>query len=121
MAVTVTRNGKEIIVEISETSASSSTESTIPIGVQKARVMRQICQVTAGTAATVDPILARTSGGSGIDVILENDTAAATCDNSVSGGVPAYISDGVCYHKSVPNAGTDNAISTEYYILVGWE
>lgn len=121
MAVTVTRNGKEIIVVIAETSASSATESTIPLGVQKARVMRQICQVTAGTAATVDPILTRTSGGSGINVILENDTAAATCDNSVSGGIPAYVSDGVLYHKSTPNAGSDNAISTEYYILVGWE
>jgi len=121
MAVTVTRKGNEIAVAISETSASSSTEATIPIGVQKARIMRQICQVTAGTAATVDPILTRTSGGSGINVVLENDTAAATCDNSVSGGVPLFVSDGVLYHKSTPNAGSDNAISTEYYILVGWE
>jgi len=120
MAVTVTRQGTEILVEISETSAASATESTITLGVQKFRVMRQICQVTAGTAATVDPILARTAGGSGINVIVENDTAAATTDNSVSGGVLAYSSDGVVYHKSTPNAGADNAISTEYYIKVGW-
>ena len=121
MAVTVTRQGKEIAVSISETSASSSTESTITLGVQKFRVMRQICQVTSGTAATVDPILARTAGGTGINVIVENDTAAATTDNSVSGGVLAFSSDGVVYHKSVPNAGSDNAISAEYAILVGWE
>ena len=121
MAVTITRKGIEILVSIAETSASSSTESTIDLGIQKGRVMRQICQVTAGTAATVDPILTRTSGGSGIEVIVENDTAAATADNSVTGGVPFYISDGTCYHKSVPNAGSDNTISTEYYIIVGWE
>jgi hypothetical protein len=121
MAVTVTRKGNEIAVGISETSASSSTESTITLGVQKFRVLRQLCQVTAGTAATVDPILARTAGGSGINVLLENDTAAATCDNSVIGGVACFSSDGVIYHKSVPNAGSDNAISAEYAILVGWE
>ena len=121
MAVTVSRQGKEIAVSISETSASSSTESTITLGVQKFRVLRQICQVTAGTAATVDPVLARTAGGTGINVLMENDTAAATCDNSVTGGIACFSSDGVIYHKSVPNAGSDNAISTEYAILVGSE
>ena len=121
MAGTVSRQGKEIAVSISETSADSSTESTIELGVQKFRVMRQLCQLTAGSGATVDPILTRTSGGSGINVLLENDTAAATCDNSVTGGIACFSSDGVIYHKSSPNAGADNAISSEYAILVGWE
>ena len=121
MAVTVTRKGNEILVEIAETTVSGSTEATVTLGVQKFRVLRQICQLTSGSGATVDPILARTSGGSGINVIVENDTAAATCDNSVSGGVPGYSSDGVVYHKSVPNSGSDNAVYTEYYLIVGWE
>lgn len=120
MANTVTRKGNEILVTITETGAGSGTEETITLGVQKFRVFRQLCQLTSGSGSTVDPILARTSGGSGINVLLENDTAAATCDNQVTGGVICYSSSGVVYHKSVPNSGSDNAISTEYSILVGW-
>ncbi len=120
MAVTVTRKGNEIAVSISETSASSSTESTITLGVQKFRVFRQLCQLTAGSGSTVDPVLARTSGGTGINILVENDTAAATCDNSVTGGVCCFSSDGVIYHKSTPNSGSDNSVSSEYAILVGW-
>ena len=120
MSVTVSRKGNEIAVSISETSVSSSTEATITIGVQKFRVLRQLCQLTSGSGSTVDPILARTSGGSGINVLLENDTAAATCDNQVTGGVVCFSSTGTIYHKSVPNSGSDNVVSTEYAILVGW-
>ena len=120
MAVTVSRKGNEIAVAITETSVSSSTEATITLGVTKFRVMRQICQLTAGSGSTVDPILARTSGGTGINILVENATAASTVDNSVTGGVCCFSSDGVIYHKSVPNSGSDNAVSTEYAILVGW-
>ena len=108
MANTVTRKGNEILVTITETGAGSGTEETITLGVQKFRVFRQLCQLTSGSGSTVDPIL------------LENDTAAATCDNQVTGGVICYSSSGAIYHKSVPNSGSDNAISTEYSILVGW-
>lgn len=120
MAVTVSRKGNEIAVSISETSAGSGTESTITLGVQKFRVMRQLCQLTSGSGSTIDPVLTRTSGGTGINILVENDTAAASVDNSVTGGVCCFSSDGVIYHKSVPNSGSDNAISSEYAILVGW-
>lgn len=120
MSVTVSRKGNEIAVSISETSAGSGTESTITLGVQKFRVMRQLCQLTSGTGATIDPVLTRASGGTGINILLENDTAAASVDNSVTGGVCCFSTDGVIYHKSVPNAGSDNSISSEYAILVGW-
>ena len=120
MANTVTRQGNEILVVVTETGAGSGTEEAITLGVQKFRGLRQRCQLTSGSGSTVDPKLARTSGGSGINVLLENDTAAATVDNQVSGGVVCYSSTGIVYHKSVPNSGSDNAISTEYSILVGW-
>ena len=121
MAVTVTRQGKEILVQITETSVSSSTESTITIGVTKGRILRQVCALTSGSGATVDPVLARTSGGTGANVIVENGTAAATVDNQTNGGVPFYASTGILYHKSVPNTVSDNAVTSEYLILVGWE
>lgn len=121
MSNTVTRKGKGILVTISETGAGSSTEETLAIGIQKGRVMRQVCRVTSGSASTVDPILTRVTSGTGIDIVLENDTAAATVDNSVSGGVPFFAASGNLFHKSVPNAGSDNAIASEYYIVDGWE
>jgi hypothetical protein len=131
-SVTVTRRGGEILVTISETEAASTSEASIDLGVQKFRVFRQICQLTSGTGTTVDPILGNGTGTtvdpilgnatnpSGISVILENDTAAATADNSVTGGVTGYVSNGTLYHRSQVDAGTDNSVSTQYHIVVGW-
>ncbi len=119
-SVTVTRRGGEILVTISETEAASTSEASIDLGVQKFRVHRQICQLTSGTGTTVDPILGNATNPSGISVILENDTAAATADNSVTGGVTGYVSNGTLYHRSQVDAGTDNSVSTEYHIVVGW-
>ena len=119
-SVTVTRRGGEILVTISETEAASTSEASIDLGVQKFRVHRQICQLTSGTGTTVDPILGNATNPSGINVILENDTAAATADNSITGGVTGYVSNGTLYHRSQVDAGTDNSVSTEYHIVVGW-
>ena len=119
-SVTVTRRGGEILVTISETEAASTSEASIDLGVQKFRVHRQICQLTSGTGTTVDPILGNATNPSGISVILENDTAAATADNSVTGGVTGYVSNGTLYHRSQVDAGTDNSISTQYHLVVGW-
>ena len=119
-SVTVTRRGGEILVTISETEAASASEASIDLGVQKFRVHRQICQLTSGTGTTVDPILGNATNPSGISVILENDTAAATADNSITGGVTGYVSNGTLYHRSQVDAGTDNSVSTEYHIVVGW-
>ena len=119
-SVTVTRRGGEILVTISETEAASASEASIDLGVQKFRVHRQICQLTSGTGTTVDPILGNATSPSGISVLLENDTAAATADNSITGGVTGYVSNGTLYHRSQVDAGTDNSVSTEYHIVVGW-
>ena len=119
-SVTVTRRGGEILVTISETEAASTSVASIDLGVQKFRVFRQICQLTSGTGTTVDPILGNATNPSGINVILENDTAAATADNSITGGVTGYVSNGTLYHRSQVDAGTDNSVSTEYHIVVGW-
>ena len=119
-SVTGTRRGGEILVTISETEAASTSEASIDLGVQKFRVHRQICQLTSGTGTTVDPIVGNATNPSGISVILENDTAAATADNSVTGGVTGYVSNGTLYHRSQVDAGSDNSISTQYHLVVGW-
>ena len=118
--VTVDRKGGEIRVTISETEAAATSEASIDLGVQSFRVHRQICQITAGSGATVDPILGNLTNPSGASVILENDTAAATCDNSVTGGLTAYTSNGTLYHRSNVNTGTDNTVVSVYHVTVGW-
>ena len=119
-AVTVTRRGGEIRVTISETEAASTSEATIDLGVQKFRVHRQICQITTGSGSTVDPILGNATAPSGANIILENDTAAATADNAITGGVTGYSSNGTLYHRSQVDSATDNTVVSVYHITVGW-
>lgn len=119
-SVTVTRRGGEIRVTISETEAASTSEATIDLGVQKFRVHRQICTLSSGSATTVDPILGNATAPSGANVILENDTAAATADNAITGGVTGYSSNGTLYHRSQVDSATDNTVVSIYHITVGW-
>ena len=119
-SVTVTRRGGEIRVTISETEAASTSEATIDLGVQKFRVHRQICSLSSGSATTVDPILGNATAPSGANVILENDTAAATCDNSVTGGVTGYSSNGTLYHRSQVDSASDSTVVSIYHVTVGW-
>ena len=119
-SVTVDRRGGEIRVTISETEAASSSEASIDLGIQKFRVQRQICSLTSGTGTTVDPILGNATNPSGANVVLENDTAAATTDNSMTGGVTGYVANGTLYHRSQVDAGTDNVIVSIYHLTVGW-
>ena len=119
-SVTVTRRGGEIRVTISETEAASTSEASIDLGVQKFRVHRQICTLSSGSATTVDPILGNATAPSGANVILENDTAAATADNAITGGVTGYSSNGTLYHRSQVDSATDNTVVSIYHITVGW-
>lgn len=119
-SVTVTRRGGEIRVTISETEAASTSEATIDLGVQKFRIHRQICTLSSGSATTVDPILGNATAPSGANVILENDTAAATCDNSVTGGVTGYSSNGTLYHRSQVDSASDSTVVSIYHVTVGW-
>tara|TARA_B100000519_G_scaffold148569_1_gene129443 strand:- start:1845 stop:2219 length:375 start_codon:yes stop_codon:yes gene_type:complete len=118
--VTVDRRGREIRVTISESDAASSSEASIDLGVQKFRVHRQISSLTSGTGTTVDPILGNATSPSGANVILENDTAAATTDNSITGGTTGYVANGTLYHRSQVDAGTNNVIVSIYHLTVGW-
>ena len=119
-AVTVTRRGGEIRVTISETEAAATSEASIDLGVQSFRVHRQICQLTAGSASTVDPILGNATAPSGANVVIENDTAAATCDNAITGGVTGYSSTGTLYHRSNVDSAADSTVVSIYHVTVGW-
>lgn len=119
--VEVSRSRNQFRVTITETDAAASSEaSAIEIGVKKFRVLRQVCVLTAGAGATVDPVLGRVTNPSGVNVCVENDTAGATIDSAPTNGVPCFTDTGFLYHRSNVNAGTDNAITSEYLLAVGW-
>jgi hypothetical protein len=119
--VAVTRRGDEIVVTIAETEAAATSEATVPLGLEKFRVHHQICDLISGTGSTVDPILGRVTNPSGGNLIVANDTAAASCNNSITGGATGYVANGTLYHRSVVDDATaDHVINTEYHITVGW-
>ena len=119
MATTVTRKGNEIVVEITETSVGASTEVAIPVNITRGRIVRQICVLTSGSGSTVDPIIGIATNPAGVNVVIENGTGAATVDNQYAGGI-TFSATGTLYHRSKPDSGSDNAVSTTYHIVVGW-
>lgn len=120
--VTVTRVGSAVKVTIAETECAATSEATIALGFKTGRLLRQIAVLTSGSGSTIDPIIGTatnpaTATGTAVAV---NDTAAAAVDNLQPVGVPFMVSDGKLYHRSVPNSGTNNVISTTYYISTGF-
>lgn len=124
--VTVTRlNERDLHVRVAEIDCNSTDEATIASNdlPRQCRVLRQTSTLSAGTGVTVDPILGRLTNPSGLAVIIENGAPAITIDNAPVGGVPAYTGGTYPYslfHRSRPNAGADNVITTEYLIREGW-
>ncbi len=117
--VTVTREGGDTIIHISETDASAADEATITGVPVTGLILRQTCVLTAGTGTTVNPVLATSAGGTGADVVVSNATPAATVDNAdpqvaYSGGA------GTLFHKSNVDAAADNSITTVYLVKAGW-
>ena len=120
MPVQVSRKGSEIVVAVSETGAGTTTEAEIPLGIARGRILRMTCVLNSGTADTVDPIIGIATNPSGVNVVIEHGTPAAVVDASYAGGGITFSSDGSLFHRSKPNAGTDNSITTVYHIAVGW-
>lgn len=131
--ITVTETGtwgpagrKNFVLTITETDVAASTEVEVDLstyGLPTAgRIMAQIAALTSlgsGTAVTIDPVLGLVtdpaSGAWGVD----NETAAALIHNQPASGI-CYAGATSLFHRSVPNAGTDGAVTTTYYIRSGW-
>ena len=112
--------GSDYLLTVTESEAATGSEWTV-VGVPiKGRILRQVCVLSSGTGTTVDPVLTRTSAGTGQNVVVENDTAAATVDTVSDPGIPYYDTDGTLFGKSTVDAGTDNTIVSEYLIRGGW-
>lgn len=124
--INITRKGNDYLVQITETEAGAATECSFQAPI-RGRILRQQATKTAGTAATIDPILGNAANPSAAaaSIVVENDTAAATIDN-VSDPAVVYVSNtGTLYHRSVCASGSDNSVTTLYYIsgstpATGW-
>jgi len=117
--VTVTTVGGDTIVEIAESDVAAGDEATIAGVPSTGRILRQTCVLTAGTGTTVNPVLAISAGGTGVNIIVSNATPAATVDNA-DPTVAWHGGSGTIYHQSNVDAGADNVISTRYLIEAGW-
>ena len=97
-SIAITRKGNDYLVQITETEAGAATECSFQAPI-RGRILRQQATKTAGSAATIDPILGN--------------------------AVPYVSSTGILYHRSVCNTGSDNSVTTLYYIsgstpATGW-
>jgi hypothetical protein len=121
--ITITSGSKGAIeVLIVETDVAAASEATIELNLQYGRLHRQVCALTSGAGSTVDPVagIATAPALATATSITVNGTAASAVDNIQAGGVPFRLTDGNMYHRSVPDSGTDNAITTRYFITRGW-
>ncbi len=119
--VVISNLGKgRLSVTITETEAAATSEAVITGIPITASLLKQVCVLTSGTGATVDPILGATTNPSGAAIIVENSDAAAVINNLASPAIPFATTTGTIYHRSKVNAGTDNSIISRYLFKSDW-
>lgn len=103
--------------EWNTSSATGSVTGRTPTLPPNGRIVRVKVYKISGSATTVAPVLARATGitAAGLNA-LAVFSAASSVDDST--GVP-YSGGSTLYGRSTPDAGTDNAITTDILILEG--
>lgn len=117
--VSIKSLGSAHVVTITESECASTSEAEIPLGFSKGRVWRQASALSAGTAATVNPVLGNATAPAGNSIVVANVDADDPVGNIISGGMP-FDCNGTLFHRSQPNAGADNDVETIYFITKGW-
>jgi hypothetical protein len=116
------KRGQIFQVTISETEGAAASEATIDLGDRCiVRVLRADLSRSAGTAATFDPRIGPTTNPSGYAGGILWLAAAAAYPIAREGGIGSAVvtaSDGKLYHRSVPNAGSDNTVTVTYVFEV---
>lgn len=128
--VTVTDAGhgrfEVLIDETADVAATSETTLAATSGTTEipyyGRIISRRSILISGTGATIDPIVAEATNPA-VDttrIILENGTPAASPAEWPA--VPRTYKGGGAgmFHRSRPDAGTDNVIKTRYIILADW-
>lgn len=107
------------IVDIIETDCTDEEVEITGLPAQ-GKVIRSVCVLETGTATHVNPILStKTELDAGqIDTIFEYETTDTDTEIVDEQGLEAvyYSKTGVLYHRSRPDTGSDNDITTRYFI-----
>lgn len=118
-------------VTVTEVEASSTSEWSTASAVDDSgrsvtlprefTIVRQKVDKTAGTAATVAPVLAKATGITAAGPnSLSTQTAAASIDDAARYAC-RLTSSRILYGRNTPNTGSDNSITTEILIVQGWD
>lgn len=122
-AVTVADNGSlEQVVTVSETEGAATSETplvdtTSGRGVRPgSRLERVICPAATGTLTTRQPRLSVAAAATaGQYRYLATATAKATViDDALRDTFPISLGSSSLYHRSQPDAGSDNVMTTTY-------
>lgn len=113
-------------VTISETecAAASETSFVLPVAghlrpVKIAQMYRVQCVKASGSATTVQPRLGSAAAATGVQIQFLA-TAGASVDEQPAAPTIIYgTSTGTFYHRSQPDTGSDNSITTVYLIEEG--
>lgn len=116
------KRGQIFRVTIAETEGAATSEATIDLGEQCiVRVLRADLTQSAGTAATFNPRIGPTTAPTGYTGGILWLAAAAASPIAREGGIGSAVvtaSDGKLYHRSTPNAGSDNTVTVTYVFEV---
>lgn len=112
------------LVTIAQTNTTATEEVTLAGLPSTGRVIRQVTCLIAGSGTTVDPIIGTITdpgaAANAVQVVLENDTAAASTDNQPVGGACYHTLDGTLFYRSVMDAAADNTVDVHLLIRSGW-
>lgn len=113
-----------VIISETECAATSETSFTLPVAghlrpVRIAQMYRVQAVKASGSATTLQPRLGSAAAATGVQ-IQYLATAGASVDDQPAAPVIIYgTSAGVFYHRSQPDTGSDNSITTVYLIEEG--
>jgi hypothetical protein len=82
--------------------------------------LNQLCTKSAGSASTVAPILVTAAASTAAVQTVCQATAAADQSNAFDDDSRYHIENGTLYHRTVCDSGSDNTITTVYFVQAGW-
>jgi hypothetical protein len=112
------------LLTINETDCANTSEAEVVFADHPlpkcGTVIAATCSRVSGTGTTVDPVLGVVTDPGAApahDVAIENGTAAAAVSLT---GPATYGPTTKLFHRSRPDAGSDNVIVSTYKIRAGW-
>ncbi len=115
---------RSVLVTVAETDLAATSEYSIdmagllPAGTWKLVRFRLI--ETSGDATTYAPVWSNTTAPASTQGGYVGTLSAAASQDSTNSGAGWVGSGATFYGRSVPNAGTNNVVTTKLYFVEGW-